>query len=210
MTFPTDAGSECARAWEAMPWVLQTGSSHEQGEWLMNHLARCAACSAEFAQQSRLRDALSLPPDVAIDPEAGLKRLLARVDAADSAASPVRRRTRNWLPAAMAAMLLLQMLGMGVLGARLWTDGTAPYRTLSQAAPPAVPGAIRVVPDAGMKLADWDRLLHTLGLRVIDGPNDLGAYTVVPVGPASSPPETLRRLRANHAIRLAEPIDNPR
>ncbi|WP_424682817.1 anti-sigma factor family protein [Frateuria sp. YIM B11624] len=202
MTFP----NRCARAWEAMPWVLQGTAAPQDNEWLTQHLAQCEACRAEFEQQSRLRLALSLPADVGLDPNAGLDRLMARLDQPEPAEPPQSVRTSPWLSRALAAAVLVQALGIGILGAKLWWENPAPaYRTLSQDTAPAVRGAIHVVPDAGMKLADWDALLRGLGLQVVDGPNDVGAYTVVAT--RGSAQDTVKRLRATQGIRLAEPVD---
>jgi hypothetical protein len=205
MKLTKDTDRDCAQAWEAMPWVLQDSASPEQSAWLTDHLAQCEACRQEFAQQSQLRLALALPTDIQLDPEAGLKRLLGRIDAADTEETHTHVRTGTWFTRALVAAVLVQALGIGVLGVKLWSEDAAqPYHTLSQAAPPAVPGAIHVVPDAGMKLADWNTLLHSLQLQVVGGPNDVGAYTVVPAhAPATQ--DTLQQLRATHGIRLAEP-----
>jgi hypothetical protein len=209
MTIQTNAGKDCARAWEIMPWVLQATAAPEQHEWLMHHLAQCEACSGEFAQQSRLRCALSLPTDIPVDKDRGLKHLLERLDAPEADTAPVRLwSSGSRLTRALAAAVLLQAIGIGALGVRLWSDQAPHYRTLSQPALVEPAGALRVVPAAGMKLADWNKLLHDLGLRVIDGPNDAGAYAVVPVGSAASSASALRRLRADRDIRLAEPVDN--
>lgn len=209
MTILMNSGRDCARAWEIMPWVLQATAAPELREWLMHHLAQCEACSAEFAQQSRLRCALSLPTDVPVNAERGLKRLLERLDAPEPDATPVRLwSSGNRLTRVLAAAVVLQAIGIGALGVRLWSDQAPHYRTLSQPALLEPAGALRVVPATGMKLADWNKLLHDLGLRVIDGPNDLGAYAVVPAGSASSSASALRRLRADRDIRLAEPVDN--
>ena len=209
MTIQMNSGKDCARAWEIMPWVLQATAAPEQREWLMHHLAQCEACSAEFAQQSRLRCALSLPTDVPVDAERGLKRLLERLDAPEPDATPVRLwSSGNRLTRALAAAVVLQAIGIGALGVRLWSDQAPHYRTLSQAALLEPAGTLRVVPATGMKLADWNKLLHDLGLHVIDGPNDLGAYAVAPAGSASSSASALRRLRADRDIRLAEPVDD--
>ena len=205
MTFPLDAGRDCARAWEAMPWVLQGSAPPEQSAWLTDHLAHCASCRAEFAQQTRLRHAMSLPTDIPLDANAGLKRLLGRLDAPDIQDAPRHARTGTWFTRALVAAVLVQAIGIGALGMRLWSENPgASYRTLSQAALPAPAGAIHVVPDASMKLADWNALLRTLRLQVVGGPNDVGAYTVVPAG--SAEPSTLQQLRASHGIRLAEPV----
>ena len=211
MTFPMDSGKDCVRAWEMMPWVLQDSATREQGAWLEDHLAQCEACRAEFAQQSRLRLALSLPAEVPVDVEVGLGRLLARLDTPEPQEARPRSRARNWLSRALVAAVLVQALGIGILGVKLWSAGDNPaYRTLSQepreTLPAATPAAIRVVPDAGMTLADWNALLHALRLQVVGGPNDVGAYTVAPASPASTAQHALQQLRTTRGILLAEPV----
>ncbi|KMM76556.1 hypothetical protein ACP93_05535 [Xanthomonas sp. NCPPB 1128] len=207
-----EPGNECAHAWELMPWVLQDSATEEDNEWLVAHLAKCQHCSAEFAQQSRLRLAMTLPSDVPVDAEAGLQRLLQRLDAPVPQAQPQRSRT-SWTTRALVAAALLQAVGLGVLGMRLSAEHerSTAYRTLSDAAQPLAADAIRVVPDARMTLADWDALLRKLQLRVIGGPNAAGAYTVVPTqaGSAAQPQRSVQQLRATAGIRLAEPIAAP-
>jgi hypothetical protein len=151
---------------------------------------------------------MSLPSDIPLDANAGLKRLLGRLDAPAPLEAPVRSRA-GWVTRALVAAVLVQALGIGALGVRLWSEGSSPrYHTLSESPLPAIPGSIHVVPDASMKLADWDTLLHALGLQVVGGPNDVGAYTVVPRTPSSTSTEqqVLQQLRAAHGIRLAEPV----
>jgi hypothetical protein len=105
------------------------------------------------------------------------------------------------------AAVLIQAIGIGALGAKLYSSGERPvYHTLSQPAAPVGAGAIRVVPDANMTLTDWDALLHTLHLQVVAGPNDVGAYTVALVNNPSNTEQTVQQLRATRGIRLAEPI----
>ncbi|WP_130618527.1 anti-sigma factor family protein [Dyella amyloliquefaciens] len=208
MKLPTDIGKDCARAWDAMPWSLQNSATRDQDEWLNQHLAQCEACRSEFELQSRLRLAISLPQDVPVDVDAGLRRLLARIDAPDTRAARQRSRT-SWVTRALVAAVLVQAIGIGVLGARLWSEASqADYRTLSQASAPLPTGAMHVVPDDTMKLADWDTLLHTFRLQVIGGPNEVGAYTVVASDGSTSSRDTLQKLRTTHGIRLAEPVAN--
>lgn len=205
------SGKECSQAWELMPWVLQDNATEEESERLLGHLARCESCSAEFAQQSRLRLAMSLPADIHIDAEAGLQHLLDRLDAPEPRLS-VHARSGNWLTWALAAAVLVQAIGLGVLGTRLSTVGaSSAYRTLSTPAPATPSGAIRVVPDAAMSMADWNAMLHALHLTVVGGPNDVGAYTVVADSGAAvtQSQHALQQLRATPGIRLAEPIATP-
>lgn len=208
-TSTTIHGMDCAHAWEAMPWVLQESAPQEQGEWLMNHLAHCESCRAEFVQQSRLRLAMSLPTDVQLDANAGLRRLLSRLDSTRSQSAAGHPRSGTWLTRALVAAVLIQALGISALGVKLWSaDQNPSYRTLSETPSPAPMGAIRVVPEATMKLADWNALLHVLRMRVVDGPNDVGAYLLAPVNPTSTARNALQQLRATRGIRLAEPVDS--
>lgn len=114
---------------------------------------------------------------------------------------------------ALAAAALVQAIGLGVMGFKLASPAPShDYRTLSSATTLPVPeGAIRVLPDAKMTVADWDRLLHTQQLQVVGGPNDLGAYTVVPAAlqPPAQPQQTVQQLRATPGIRLAEIVSAP-
>jgi hypothetical protein len=207
MTFPMNSGSDCVRAWEAMPWVLQGSATQKQGDWLKSHLDQCASCRAEFAQQTRLRLAMSLPCEIPVDPDAGLGRLLGRLDTPDALDERPRSRSVSWFTRALVAAVLIQALGIGALGVKLWSAGERPlYRTFSETPVSAPAGAIRVVPDASMTLADWDALLHALQLQVVGGPNDVGAYTVAPTSAASTTRQALQRLRATRGIRLAEPV----
>jgi hypothetical protein len=209
MTFPLDSGRDCVRAWDLMPWVLQDSAPQEQAQWLQDHLAHCASCRAEYAQQSRLRQAMSLPSDIPLDANIGLGRLLARLDTPEARDWRLRARSGNWLTRALVAAVLIQALAIGALGAKLWSaGGVSLYRTLSQEPAPAAAATIRVVPDAAMTLADWNALLHRLQLQVVGGPNDVGAYAVAPTSPASTTLQALQQLRATRGIRLAEPVNS--
>jgi len=206
---PTYPSEDCPRAWEMMPWVLQHSATAEQNDWLSRHLAHCPACRTEFAQQSRLKQAMSLPADISLDAEAGLQRLLGRLDTPAPRQEPQRARATGWLTRALAAAVLIQAIGIGALGLKVWTaDENPAYRTLSQEpAAPATTGAIRVVPDAGMTLADWNALLHSLQLQVVSGPNGVGAYTLAPRdNKTAAQTDTVQQLRTAHGIRLAEPV----
>jgi hypothetical protein len=212
MTFQKDIGRDCPRAWEAMPWVLQGDASPVQSAWLNMHLSECRACREEFAQQERLHTAMSLPSDLPIDAEAGLARLLSRIDEADpQRILPRRLAASSWLTRGLVAAVLIQAVGIGVLGIKLNGEGSehaAPpvYRTLSQDAAPAAAGSIHVVPASTMKVAEWDSLLRQYHLRVVGGPNDVGAYTLVSIDGNPATSQTVQGLRANPAIRLAEPV----
>lgn len=213
MSIPMATGQECIRAWEAMSSGSQDGTVHGQGDWLSQHMAHCESCSDAFEQQRRLRLALSLPSQLRIDANLGLRRLLERIDAREPQQLAVQPSHANWWVRGLMAAVLIPACGLGLVGGKLWLSDQAPaYRTLSQEPQPATTattGKIRVIPDPAMAVTDWNALLHVLRLRVVGGPDKQGAYTVAPLSAGSSSPRTLQQLRAAHGIRLAEPVSDP-
>lgn len=207
MTFPLNPGNECVRAWEAMPHALQANLAPQQSEWLDDHLARCDACRGEFAQQQRLQRAMSLPVDMPFNAEADLQRLLARIDNPDIQAPRDASRHAGWAGRALVAAVLVQAIGLGVMGVKLWSIDPAPaYRTLGQETAVMPAASIRVVPNPSMTLADWDASLHAHGLHVVAGPNDAGAYTVVPLSADANREALVQQLRATNGMLLVEPV----
>jgi hypothetical protein len=217
-----DPRPEHLRAWEALPWVVNGRATPEQARWVVDHVTRCEDCHAELAWQQRLHDALAAPAEPAsqsgsTDPaaEAGLQRLLARLDdvvedppalsVAGATAAP-RSHRLTW---ALAAAVVVQAIGLGVMSLQLAGTGHEGYRTLSEGpGPDATSATLRVLPDSTMTLAQWQALLQALGLQVVRGPNASGAYALAPTpGAVPLPREgALARLRAAPGIRLAEPI----
>lgn len=218
---PRDPRPDHLRAWEALPWVVNGRATTEQARWVADHVAGCEDCRAELAWQQRLHDALATPGEVTpittADPatEAGLQRLLARLDdvADEPRPAPViaaASRSPNRLTWALAAAVVVQAVGLGVMSLQLApARDSAAYRTLSEGPGAAVsPATLRVLPDATMTLAQWQVLLQALELQVVSGPNAGGAYALAPMPGATAQPRdsALARLRASPGIRLAEPI----
>ena len=213
-----DPRPEHLRAWEALPWVVNGRATPEQARWVADHVAGCEDCRAELAWQQRLHDALAGPGEAATaDPatEAGLQRLLARLDDVADEPQPVpviaaASRAPHRLTWALAAAVVVQAVGLGVMSLQLGTAGdNGAYRTLSEGPGPASPSAtLRVLPDATMTLAQWQALLQAQELQVVSGPNAGGAYALAaaPGTPVRPRDEALARLRASPGIHLAEPI----
>lgn len=230
MADDTDRNSalDHVRAWEALPWVVNGRATPEQAGWVARHVATCDDCRAELAWQQRLHQTLAnaqasgaeqqqdheaIDGDVPFSPdvEAGLQRLLARIDDGAEAvqAQPVPARPAGRLTWALAAAVVVQAIGLGVLGLRQAPETEPTYVTLSSVSAEPAPGAaLRVLPDTTMTLAEWQALLGGLGWQVAAGPNAAGAYALSP-GPgasAASRDDALARLRGLPHIRMAEPI----
>jgi hypothetical protein len=144
---------------------------------------------------------MNLPTDLDVDRERGLQKLLARID------TPRAAQRSSWLMRGLVAAVVLQAIALSTVGVELWRMDNAPlYRTLSDPARATpVASAIRVVPEATMTLGEWSALLHDLQLRVVGGPNQIGAYIVATAAPTGTSVDLLKRLRAAKGIRLAEP-----
>jgi hypothetical protein len=206
------------RAWEALPWVANGRATPEQAAMVADHVARCPDCRAELDWQRRLHAAMStgaVPGEDDVAVEAGLQRLMARLDEpGERQPLPGTARGGSRLTWALAAAVVVQAVGLGVMGLQLGRLGGADpaasgdYRTLSEPVPPSPPATLRVLPDASMTLATWQATLDEQGLQVVAGPNAVGAYALAPAAGAAGRPaaEVLARLRAAPGIRLAEPV----
>lgn len=206
------SGVDHAEAWAAIPWcVAGTAGDVEQAR-VRQHLQGCPSCREEWALQERIRDGLQLQGAPELDAEAGLARLLARIDAdpleqqpRPSATAEWRRPQASWVRV-LAVASVVQAVALGVLASLWWQRADeAGYATLSQAeARPAAPwGQLVVQPET--PVAELQALLADNGLRV----SGLGGDSRVIVlesqpGRAAADATVLQRLRAHPRVLFAE------
>lgn len=195
------------RAWEAIPWLVNGRIGEAERNLLEAHLRMCRDCSEEFASQQRLRDGVLRQPGPAPDPEAALARLWQRIDA--EAAMRPGGRAAPWTRWLAAAVVVQAIALAALLGAR-FAPAAPTYRTLSTATAASPPHAIRAVFSGDLPIAELGHLLDRAGLTIVDGPNEVGVYTLAPR--ADSPRDAaLALLRADGRVRFAEPVaDSPR
>ena len=199
--------------WEAIPWVVNGRATPAQTSLVAAHVAQCEDCRAELDMQTRMQQAMGGSPEDAMQPadvEAGLQRLLSRLDdVPEQQPRPAPVAPGRRLTLALAAAVVVQAVGLGVLSLRQAPVDGAAYRTLSDTAPPAATRAtLRVLPDASMTLSEWQATLQALDLHVVQGPNAAGAYALAPTPgtPVRTATEVVARLRVTPGIRLAEQI----
>lgn len=213
---PDDAAHRDAQ--EALPWLANGTLAGAELERVQAHLRGCARCRADLAALHTLRAAgeAALPD---CDADAALARLLPQLDAPAPAPEPVhpaaipvpaRRGWRarlaandaRWLRAAVAVQCAVIAV-LAVLLAR--PDGGAD-----------VPGAYQVL---GAQEAEGGTLVVTFrpdtperelrrtvldsGARIVGGPTAAGAWVL---GTTEAPEAVARRLRAQPAVTLAEPL----
>jgi anti-sigma factor RsiW len=181
-----------AEAWALLPWLANGRIAAGEREWVEAHLHTCAECRAELAAQrmlsTHLRDVAVAAP-AASEEQRSFDKLWARIEASESATLPATgagsggyraSRTVRWL----AAAVIVQAVGLGVLGFSALAGGGAPAddftlvtredpRTGARAQAPAV----RVVFAPQASIETINTLLAHQGLEIVAGPGTAGNYT---------------------------------
>jgi len=220
-----DAHREC---WESLPWLANERLSVKETARIGKHLQQCSECREELEAQQRLRDVIRSGDDpLVLAPQAGLQRLMARIEAEESravteaatardnataseemitAGRPMPARRRPWLAIAAA----VQTIAIGVLLGTLWWRFNAPdYGTLTQPGPPVAEGPVlRVVFAETATLREINALLQEIGAQIVSGPSeDARVYTLV-LGANSArrpdPAAAVGQLRADGRVVFAE------
>lgn len=225
MNEPRFSHQEC---WELLPWLANGTLDPEEAARAEEHLALCAICREELRACRELAATLAGADAVAVDPDAGLERVMARIEAAESEENGHRRsgRRRGRLGdrlrvllaasprpvraalAAQGAIAAAALLALALAAApRPPAPGAAAYRTLSAPAVQASADAVRlrVVFADGVTEARVRGLLVDAGARIVDGPSPYGVYTVELRDGAAGADGTVARLAADPAVRFAEP-----
>jgi hypothetical protein len=203
-----------------LPWYVTGALEPAEREVVRAHLADCAQCRAELADERRLAPALAeLPADNLPDVDSGWAALARQLDreeepaasrdhfaagrrAAGAPASGRMGGRRDWMRWAIAA----QFAAIVVLGGLAWRGetSTARYHTLSSAQPPLTANLVVMFqPDTSEKA--MRDMLRATGARLVDGPTSTDAYLLhVAPGVRTAALQTLRR---NPAVSLAQPLD---
>ena len=124
----TDASSSQHRqSWDLIPWVINGTASESERRTVEEHLQGCSDCRGEMEFQQRLQRAVAQEGNVEADTQSSWARFRDRFDADPMPSLAARlgpRRVRHsehrWMPWVMAAMLV-QGVGLGVLGTALWS-----------------------------------------------------------------------------------------
>jgi anti-sigma factor RsiW len=198
-------------AQDALPWLANGTLAGAELERVQAHVATCAHCRADLALL-RTVHAAGPGPDLDVDPDRALARLMPQLDTAPETRAPgLLQRWRNriaandgtWLRTAVA----FQFCAIAVLAALLARPSGQPdspdnYRALGAA---GANGMARVVvtfrPDTPE--AELRRIVRASGARIVGGPTVTDAWLV---GADGRLDPVLARLRAEPAVTLAEPL----
>lgn len=186
-------GHAHGRARAALPWYVNGTLPGPERDWLRAHLDVCGVCRCELERERRVAAHVTAEPVVEYAPQAALRRLLRRIEAAEAperdgalrSARPAHR-SRAALTRAIvmqAVAILVLVLGMGWL---LLRPQTSPeFRVLSRPvpAPVSVPH-LQIVFDDGVTAAEITGVLQSVHGRIVDGPSAAGVFRVVVDGTA--------------------------
>jgi hypothetical protein len=221
--------SEAARM---LPWLVAGRLGAAEAARVESHLVECETCRRDRAEQQVLRGLMREDDRIGYSPQPAMQKLMSRIDelerelpdageapatqpaiesdAGDSAALPPVAAVPRWLMAA----LVVQTLGLGLLGATLWrqssVDDPAAYRTLSST--PAVDSRapqVRVVFAPDTTVAEVARMVGAVEATIVAGPSEAGAYTLALPGDAARPSALdthVAQLRADTHVLFAEPV----
>lgn len=222
-------------AWHLLPWFVNGSLRREVQADIDAHLAACADCRSEVALQMKVRDSLAREDGRQASTQSSFDQLWARIEAHGGAAvdedaaaadlpfpaaavpSKLRKRRAAGMPRWLVAAVIVQAIGLGVLGWITVNDPSrtaANYQTLSSPAPLAERGQIRAVFAPDLQLQELQALLALSGLTIVAGPTEAGVYTLAPTNAQASDQANvdgaLADLRRNASVRFAEPIGDRR
>lgn len=184
---------------ELLPWYVNGTLPEAEKQTLETHLGECLPCRAALRDEQRLERLVRDHDDLPLGHAHGVGKLMARIDG--RASSPMHPRPRLGFGLALgAAVVAAAAIGLGLLspwlpGADERANGEA-FTTLSNDAAPgdtaAATGArLDIVFAAGSADSDIEALLRSIDARVLDGPSELGRYTI---GVAASDPDAIEAL----------------
>jgi anti-sigma factor RsiW len=196
------ACSQHRQAERLLPWLVNGTLDVDERAMVERHVDACADCQQQLAQWQALQETCAVPTAHALDPMPSFTRLRSRLQA-PRARPPVSRWSAMrdawttappWLRGAVAAPCALLL---ALAGAWFVREQPAPYRTLGDlpaAEPTAADARLVVVFEPGASQA-----------RIIDGPNDVGAYVLAV--PAVRVASVRDALRAAPGVTLVESLD---
>jgi hypothetical protein len=181
-----------AEAWALLPWLANGRIAPEDREWVEAHVQACAECRAELASQRLVashvhREESVSPQPAASDEQRSFNKLWARIEASESAATPITgtgitsaaaprsSRTVRWL----AAAVVVQAIGLGVLGmAFLGNDprSGSELMTVSDPQPRLNAPAVSIAFAPQTSMVTVNTLLTHQGLSIVGGPGGAGNY----------------------------------
>jgi len=199
LRFEGSAHSETERL---LPWYVNGTLDDDEQARVQDHLVACGKCRREL-EFLRTLESVCIDPSPTPDPTVAFSRLRDRLQTPRARPTPSLLARAGeawsgfpvWLRGAVAASCLLTV---GVFGlSLLHREPPAMFRTLGDTPPVGSTDAglrhLVVVFDPHIEHARMQQLLRASQARIVDGPNEAGAYVLaVPAGREASVRDALR------------------
>ena len=221
---------------ELLPWYLNGTLEQEEAALVEQHLRGCAACRSDL-EELRLLQAAFVEEESDARADAALARLLPRLEGerpggvARAGASAAGYATRlvnlargawrgrgvqavvpAWIKLAVAMQFaVIFVLGWKMVGVDRTVREDQLYHALASSSTAArATGSIVVVFDPEVPQRELLRILKDCGAHIVDGPTATNAFVLAlePEAAHSGTAGPLARLRAEHAVVLAEPLQS--
>jgi len=193
-------------------YVLGTLTGRARRRFARLMKAHAAIAQAVRAWEQRLTPlALAVPP---VAPPARVwKAVRARIGATPATSSGITQWFRELLAAAASVRWTLAAQAMAIAGLAVTLAITQMQRpefeTFSTPPPAATTtGHLRLVFAETASEKDIRTLLHSIGGTIVDGPGEMGIYTVALSDPATVN-TALTALHRHPHVTLAQPVSNP-
>ena len=204
---------------ELLPWFASDQLAPDEAQRVQEHLQTCTQCRQDLEWEREMRTEAASTGDAlpaGVDMERALAKLMPALgpqeQSAPAPATAPAPRPVSWWRAAAAnqpswlrwtvAAQWVAIIGLGALLLRPDSD-PAPYRVLGSAISNG--GNLVVVFQPNTSERDLRRVLQAQGARVVDGPTVTDAYLLTV--PAANRDRALQAMRADPAVKLAEPLD---
>ena len=180
---PSSCDHEAARL---LSWFVVGALSEGEAVRVQEHIQACPICQADSQREQQIQSLIRDEPTVEHAPQPGLQKLMSRIDELErelppppkpsrqheSARAP-RMRLVHWL----AAAVIVQAVGLGVLGVMLWQRGAqlhAPrFQTMTSTAPAVTEARqLRVVFAPRMPMVEMQALVSSISATIVSGPSE--------------------------------------
>ena len=162
---------------ELIPWYTNGTLGAGDRARIEKHMNECLPCRAALREEQRLRRLIRAQDDVPLTAAHGISSLLRKIDAKRRPPPPFRSQSTVMLGAAVcAAVFAIWFL---VTGPTSDVDNTsASYSTLTDSST-SEGNRIDIVFADSTREDEIRQIIEDIGAELVDGPSDLGRYTIV-------------------------------
>lgn len=201
------------RVAELLPWMVNATLDNSEDAEVREHVSDCVTCRDHLELLAELYAAVQEGPSAEVDSFEALDAMRLRLEH-DGAAESGRARPRppsrlvRWVLFAQAAALVF---ALGLIFFQRANPQPPPtsFRTLADTSPAtaATDPQARVLFSEGATERQIRELLHQIGGRIVDGPSEMGLYTVeleTDAGDSATVVNRVEALRHDTNVRFVE------